>query len=788
MRMLLKHFAILGVIAGSALSVLPHTASGADKPDFASLDLQELMNEPLIVSTTRRDEDVRSVPLSIVALGGPQLEANGVTHLTELGKLSANVGNIDEYSRSSARWFIRGVGSTQYYSNANSKVAIYQDDTYLNSIVVQNVSLFDIERVEIARGPQGTLFGQNSTAGLIHVITRRPSLDDGSNGYLQTSAGSFDALHAEGAMGFGIGERMAARVSFIRETRAGTRDVLVGNATLDPQTTFVRERRGETDFGAARAQLFAQATDNVSVLLNVHMGEDRGQPAPTKPVGAVDYTQPMEDGRPSACATPHIGHPTCSDLTGYADTSPAYEGMYTASNDTHFMHMHSSGSALSVNWDAPTFLLTSISAYERNSTRIQDEIDGSPFDVLSLHMRTRAQQVSQEVRVASADDRVIRWLGGVYAYRDELESDSALPTRGLGAGALVGGPTLEGVGSIGYQKTQSYAAFSQVDYKVLPRLRLTIGARLTRETKQLEYAAYIVDVTSSTPAIFLDRDYVLEHMLMQTIDFPAEHTWQDLSSRVALDYQLGENVMAYASYSRGFNSGAFNGGAYLPGEASLVDPESIASTELGIKASLPERGVRVEATLWHYDFKDQQVFSLVTQPDGLPTNQLANAARSTLYGAELEIGWNVTERLALETSLGNIHSRYDRFDGSIAGDLSGNALPYAPEYTFAGRVQYTWPLQFGTLVAQTNAHYASKQYFTPDNRPLLMQRAHWLADARLTFTTRDERWSASVWTDNLTDQEYLRVATDIAGLGLYQLQYGDPRTYGLTVGYQFGGK
>lgn len=426
----LKASAVL-TLAGS-LSIPLHAAD----TDLASLDLQTLLNEPVVVSTTRRDEDVTTIPLSVVAFGERELEPIGATHLTEVGKLTANVGTIDEYSRSSARWFIRGVGSTQYYSNANSKVAVYLDDTYLSSLVVHDVPLFDIERVELARGPQGTLFGQNSTAGLIHVVTRQPSLDDGLNGYLETSTGRFDSLHAEGALGLPIGQRMAARVAFIRETREGTRDVWIGDTTLDPDTTFVRGERGETDFTAARAQLFAQATDNVSVLFNVHAGQDRGQPAPTKPVGAVDYTQPLEGGRPALCRDPRRGHPTCSDLTGFSDSLPTYEGMYTGGNDTHFMHMHSSGSALTVNWDAQSFLLTSISAYERNSSRTQDEIDGSPFDVLTLHMRTRQEQVSQEIRATSNDESNVRWLGGLYAYGDELASDSGLPARGLGPGTV----------------------------------------------------------------------------------------------------------------------------------------------------------------------------------------------------------------------------------------------------------------------------------------------------------------------------------------------------------------
>ncbi len=771
----------------AAFAGFPAVDLHAADADLASLDLQALMNEPVVVSTTRREEDVITVPLSIVAFSEPALELSGVTHLTEVGNLAANVGNIDEYSRSSARWFIRGVGSTQYYSNANSKVAVYLDDTYLSSMVVQDVPLFDLERVEVARGPQGTLFGQNSTAGLIHVVTRPPSLDDGLNGYLQTSTGRFDALHAEGALGLPIGERMAARVAFIRETRDGTREVRTGNATLDPDTSLMRGRRGETDFTAARAQLFAQATDHVSVLFNVHAGQDRGQPAPTKPVGAVDYTRPLADGRPSLCADPRRGHPTCSDLTGYSDSSPTYEGVYTAGNDTHYMHMHSSGAALTLNWDAASFALTSISAYERNSTRTQDEIDGSPFDVLTLHMATSQEQLSQEVRVASSNEGDVRWLGGLYAYADELSSDSALPARGLGPGSVTTiGTTLEGVGSIGEQETRSYAAFAQVDYKLLPRLRLTAGARLTRETKTLEYSAYVFDATPSDPTMFIDRRYIRDHAFLQTIDFPADHTWQDVSTRVALDYRLREHVMAYLSYARGFNSGAFNGGAYFPGEASLVDPESIASTELGLKASIPEHALRIDASIWHYDFTDQQVFSLVTQPDGLPMNQLSNAARSTLYGAEIEIGLEATERLSVQASFGTVRSQYDRFVASVAGNLAGNSLPYAPEYTFAGQVRYTWPLSFGALSAQTQAHYASKQFFSPDNNRLLSQQAYWLTDAQLTFTTNDERWSASVWSNNVTDKEYLRVATDVAGLGFYQLQYGDPRTYGLTVQYQFG--
>lgn len=719
--------------------------------------------EEVIVTATRRSESAQNIPVSITALSADQLAAAGVTQTRDLVALAPNISTQGSFGRTAPAYFIRGIGSTQFNPNANSKVGVYVDDVYLSSPAVHGAQLFDVDRVEIARGPQGYLFGQNTTGGLVRTITRQPVIGGGLTGNLGLTYGHFDERDVNGAVGFDLGEHAAARLAVDSQRRDGaSRNLVYGHGV------------GRTDTLAWRAQLLVHPSDDLKVLFNVHGSRDDSELTPYKQIGLVD---PATGG---PCATPGLGR-GCTDYFGYADSADYHSGNWDVPNQ--FSEVHAIGGAVTINWSMPAYTVTSVSAYEKNTSRINEDTDAGPLDVVHGSYNGAPHQFSQEIRVTSADTARFRWLGGLYYFKESFEGSTHFAVPGFGPSFLTGiSGVPEGVGQRSSMDTRSYAAFGMIDFNVTERGKVSLGLRYTHEKKDLKYAAYITNVSSVTPATFIGRDDVASLALVQTIDFPANKDWNNVSGRLSFDYKLADQVMAYASIARGFNSGNFNGGAFFdPAEASLVNPEVLKSYELGVKSQLAGGALRLNASIYYYDFTDQQVFVLESGSGGLPFQQLANAAASSLYGAEAELAWKPLSNLLIQMGAGYTHSKFDKFDSRLGGDMSGKELPSAPKSNFNLLARYSWPMFGGSLAVEADTKYTASQFFSVNNDPILAQDAYWLSNARLSFTTHDERVTVALWGRNLANKDYLVGAYDLAAFGFDQWVPGDPRTYGISI-------
>jgi len=719
--------------------------------------------EEVIVTATRRAESAQDIPVSITAITGEQLAAVGASQMRDLVELAPNISTQGSFARTAPAYFIRGIGSTQFNPNANSKVGIYVDDTYLSSTAVHGAQLFDVDRVEIARGPQGYLFGQNTTGGLVRTITRKPVIGGGLDGDLTLTVGRFSERDVSAALGVDLGAHAAARFAVDSQQRNGvSRNLLYGTDV------------GATDTLAWRAQFLFEPRDDLKFLVNVHGSRDDGGFIPYKQVGLVN---PATGG---PCASPGLGS-GCTDYFGYADSRNLHEGAWDVPNQ--FARVQAAGGALTVDWTLPAFTLTSVSAYERNTSQINEDTDASPLNVVHGSYEGHPYQYSQEIRLTSADSASWRWLAGLYYFHEDFEGSTHFALPGFGPGFLTGMSGVpEGAGQRSSMDTDSYAAFGSVDFPVASRGKLSVGLRFTHEKKDLKYAAYITDVSTVTPATFTGMSDVARLALVQTIDFPATKSWNNVSGRVSFDYKFADEVMGYVSVARGFNSGNFNGGAFFDqAEASLVNPEVLKSYEIGVKSQLAGGALRLNGDVFYYDFTNQQVFVLASGAGGLPFQQLSNAAASSLYGAELELAWRPLSALLVQSGAGYTHSKFDKFDSPLGGDLSGRQLPSAPKANFNLLMRYTWPLRGGELALEADGKYASHQYFSVNNDPLLAQGAYWLSNARISYVTRNERVNVTLWGRNLADKQYLTAAFDLAAFGFDQWVPADPRTFGLTV-------
>ncbi len=748
---------LLGCLALVSASRAMDALAEADAAPVA----QEPVLQEIIVTATRREESLQTVPLSVTAISGDDLAAQRIVATSDLTEIIPNLAIQGSYARQQPQFFLRGIGNTQNTPNGNAKVAVYVDDTYLNSQAAQGASLFDIDRLEVARGPQGYLFGQNSTGGLIHVITRKPQIGAGFTADGDLTVGRFAQVDPEVAVGFDTGDTSAARVSISDQNREGL-----------SRNTLLNQREGRVNILAWRAQWLWKPVDELEILANVHGSRDRSGIVPYKQMGLLDPATGMP------CPNPGLGS-GCIDPSGYSDTPSLHTGQWNVPNEHAWVDAQ--GASLAVSWKLPQFTLTSVTAYERNTSRTHEDTDGGPADLLRGDFYGRPRQFTQEIRLASPEQR-FRWLAGLYYFREDLDSSTAFSAPGLGVGALTGGlsPFLEGVGQVSRLGTKSYAGFGNVDYAFTERLKVSLGLRLTHERKTLQYDAYLDDVGAVAPTDFVGASQIQANAFAQTIAFPAERSWNPVSGRASVSYKLADNVLSYVSFARGFNSGNYNGGAFAnQGEAALVNPETLRSYELGIKSEVTQ-SLRINADLYKYQFRDMQVFIIAT--DGTAVfQQLGNAAAASLYGGELELAWKPTTAWTMQLGAGSITSRFDSFHNSLSGDLTGKQLPSAPKFSTNGLVRYDWLLAGGTLGLQLDGKYQTSQFFSVNNNPLLRQGGYGIWNAQVSYSMLNDRVSVALWGKNLADKGYFVAAYDLSAYGWDQFNVGEPRTFGVTV-------
>ena len=757
--MKIKHYGYLAGAIGFWLAFTAGAQQSSPSPETSGDPLSEI-----VVTATRRAESVQSVPLSITAVNAEDLANIGATQTRDLVELAPNLSEQGSFGRTDPSFFIRGVGSTQFNPNSNSKVGVYLDDVYLNSPAVQGSQLFDVDRIEIARGPQGTLFGQNTTGGMVRAITNKPTVGDGFSADTSVTAGSYNELDSQAALGFDTGATSAARLAFIDENRDGTQ-----------YNTLLNTRDGRTDALAWRAQWLWKPNSDVDLLVSAHGSRDRSDLTPYKQLGLIN---PATGG---PCPAPALGS-GCTDILGYADSANYHQGEWDIPHQHDWVD--SFGSSVTLNWKLPAFTLTSVAAYEQNTSRILEDTSASPNDFLTGSYYGHPRQFTEEIRLTSPEQQ-LQWIAGLYYFHEDLDSSVSFAAPGLGLSPFTGtSGDLEGVGQISSMTTNSYAGFGNLDFAATSRLKLTLGLRFTHETKNVQYDAFIDDVSNFVPLAFAGSAEIVNDALVQTIDFPAEKSWNNVSGRAAASYTITEGVMVYTSIARGFNSGNYNGGAFIfPAEATLVNPETLTSYELGLKTEFG-KNFRFNIDGFYYDFKNQQVFILETGPGGTPFQQLSNAAASSLAGAEAELAWKPITGLLAQVGAGYTYSRFDSFDSPTGGNLTGNTLPSAPKTNLNGLIRYELPVSAGTFAVQLDGKYQSKQFFSVDNDPLLAQGGYTILNARISYSTLEDRLIISAWGRNIGNRNYLASAYDLSAYGFDQYVVGDPRTFGVTVRYR----
>ena len=718
--------------------------------------------EEIVVTAQKRAENLQDVPVSVTALTSDALAARGVNNVLALNNLAPGMRISAADAAANPKIYIRGVGLSDFNPNASSGVGVYIDGVYIGSPLAQMAGFFDLAQVEVLRGPQGTLYGRNTNGGAINITTKRPNQTFGADASLEY--GSFNALTADlGVGGPIVADKLAFRVA--------------AQYVKDDGYTFNRVTGHDlnaADHWAGRLSLLYTPSQDFELLTQANRYVNRGDA--TAPAHRALFPATVAATGPDGlCAANAYASGQCADLLGYADTDNNTRAVDANLEGKDKVDLF--GASSQATWRLGGVSLVSVTAWQWAHRNDLENTDASPLRMVEINYRSRQNQFTQELRLQSDSTSArFSWvLGGYYMdekVRDNTRQDVLRDLRPLFV--TPDNPTglsLENsVGTFGYpytQKTKGYAVFGQADYKLTDRLTGTVGLRWSADEKSMDYRSEAEDG------------------LIVILTSKQSKTFSAVSGRLGLRYELSDDANVYATYNRGYKSGGFFGGlATTAQEMEPYDNETLDAYELGLKSELFDRRVRLNASAFYYDYKNQQVFAQTTR-NGLTVLVLDNAANSKVYGGEAEITARPFQPLTLTAGVSLLHAKYGDYF-TEGKDFTDNWLPQSPKVTFNAAANWVAPLENGaSIVANVDANYSSKVYFDNSNAKRLSQDAVWIAGAQLSWRSPDQKIEAGAFARNLLDKTYTVAISNIDSLGVDLLSYNRPRTLGVFLRYHY---
>ena len=722
--------------------------------------------EDIVVTAQKREQSLQSVPVAVTAYTGETMQNLGVKSSSDIASVVPNVEiGLPGGEGNQPLIYIRGVGLSDTSSNNAGPNGVYVDEVYVSSPGAQTFQIFDLERVEVLKGPQGTLYGRNATGGAINFISAKPT--DEFTAKAMLSYGSFDTVTGEAAVGGAVNDAVRVRLAASGARSDGyIRNDLTGG------------RENGKGYFALRGLMAVDFSENLDALFSLHGGRVDVRAPQYRSLGVLDPAT----GAP--CAITAIQAGACGNVLGYVSPSSFYRGAYDRREK---LEVENWGASARFNWNLGEVTLTSITAYDYNDKIHREDTDASPLALMAIDYGVRSHTFTQEVRLSGKGERT-DWVAGAYYLSETLKQNQTVDlfrelrvlTPGGGAdpaGDSTGGAPVLFARALNTQKTEAAALFGQIEYAITPQLRATVGARYNYEEKQFSAAGRFEDaLIGGTP---------IPGGVLPLYAFDQNAKFENASFKLGLDYDLAERVMVYGSVSTGFKSGGFNGGflSFDPIEAARqaqpFDEETLTAYEAGLKSTLLEGRVRLNAAAFYYDYKDLQLYTLVNT-GALPLQLLDNAADATIYGAEVELVAKPVQHLDVTMNLGLLDTKIEDFV-SAGANFSGNRLALSPKVTFSGVASYEIPLPNASaaVVLQSSVSYRSSQFFSADNDPLLSQDGYWLVGGRIALRSDDGRWEAAVFGRNLTAERYVNYAVDLSDFGFIEQNIGEPRMFGL---------
>jgi iron complex outermembrane receptor protein len=751
----------------------PATAQVAAQTD------DEAAATEIVVTAQHREENVQDISVSLATFSGEALNELGATDTASLTTVTSGVVISNILGGSVPTISIRGqgVGSASFFANQPNSAAINVDGVYLPSAIMSNFQIFDTERVEVLKGPQGTLYGRNTTAGAINFFSRKPSQN--TEGFVQASYSRWNTVRLETGFGGPVSENLSYRLSAIYNYSDG--DVI--NTYQDPALNIGPHRTNGTNRFAARAQLRYQPSNETDILFNIHGGFDRSdnyhyQILPLQEAGIPFNLFGVSEAcfnqyRPTA--------PAC--LTGSQDINQVDtdgDNYKVNSNLDIPSDIDAIGGSLQIDQKLGNILLSSITAFDRFTRLYYEDEDGGPRSELHVYFDEDFRHYSQELRLASTDTAAFQWIVGGYASRLAAEMKRQADYTGAPAFA-----PWNGIVYSNRLRETSLAAFAHTTYDFSDQFRAILGVRYTYEKKAINVTNANVFANNSVPlfAEITPANYPI-FFDYRTNNLTRKESWKNLSGKVGIEFRPNSDILAYAHVSRGFKSGGFPGSLGVrPGRLQPYRPEVTDSGEIGVKTNFANSRGTFNIAGFYTHAKDRLEFA--TSPDGSFVD-FTNAASVRIKGIEAELGFALPGNLSVRITGAYTDAKYEDFiDRGSGAVYTGNRLPFSPVWTGNAQVQKTFELPGGDeFTLQTNASYLGRMYFSADNLPAVSGGKYVLWNGRAEFRKGDSGISAAVFVRNILDKEG-RVGGAFGVTGNAALNYSQRRSIGVEAKYSW---
>ena len=732
--------AALGLLmASAALAATPALAQEAAQP--ATQATEGLAD--IVVTATRSSESLSKVAASVSAVSAADLGVGGVKDVQSLATAIPNLSVGDQFGVN--RIFIRGIGLTSIDLGADGGVAFLQDGAQIARPAAQLSGFYDLERVEVLRGPQGTLYGRGATAGAINLITKKPTAD--LDGYIRASYGNYNAATVEGAIGGSISESGKVMIRL-----AGKYDRRDGYGINE----FTGQDIDNRDAYAFRGTLLFKPVEDLSVTLSGEYFNENDSNY------AFHYFGPTV--RPENFLGSLIGGKSLFTVAAAAGKKANIRNIWSDQEPLNKRDGYSFTGT--INWTPGDWDVKSITSYHKFTRFNRDDLDASEVNMFGQNnYDERSKTFSQEFVGTYKSDKFDALIGANY-FHEELFGSVRVPLVNLGI--LFGLPanTFDAANYLqfGTVKINAYGVYAQGSYAVSDKLKITAGGRFSHEK----------------------REGVGTFDFLGGVSTDKAKSWNAFTPTVTLNYQANDATLVYASVTRGFKSGVINVGS----RNDVINPEYVWSYEFGLKTATADRKLQANLAAFYMDYSDLQVGFV----DATSVVTTVNAASARNYGVEAELRAKPLPGLTLELFGTYLNAKYRKF---VTGDyrqafkqisVAGNRLQNAPEFSFRAGADYDIPVgSAGKLNARAEVNWQDRVFFTEFNNADATQAPYALINAGLRFTSANDKWSVDVWGRNLANK--LVITNNIITAPLFSsVRVGSvapPRTYGVTFGLNF---
>ncbi|HVZ68571.1 MAG TPA: TonB-dependent receptor [Rhizomicrobium sp.] len=703
-------------------------------PAFAA---EEDAVETVIVTAEKVEQDIQRIPLSVTAFSAQDIEKSHIETLTDVALRTPGF-TATAFTPAEPNLTIRGIGSAEAVSQnagGDPSVVLYMDGVYLGRGGIADIDAYSLERIEVLRGPQGTLYGKNAAGGLVNFITKKA--DDETYVHASATVGNYSTINGSAQVNVPLTDNLFFAGGVASKNRSGYEyNESTGNHVNDEHVSTVQ------------GQLRYIPSNDLEIIL------------------AGDYTHQDQKGNPrhNNCNAALAGGIHCVGINPDPRVVDAYTDGY--------LRRDLADARFEVNWTTPLGTVTSITAYRdtrlgtltpffSNPVNPPAQIESTEIDAEKNH------QVSQELRLAfdAMDDRLTGVAGFYFLHEDNNRTETLIQDFPA--------PSISGTAAYPqHLSARSVAIFGQANYKIFESLTATFGARMTWENKDGEFAGFLV--SGATPTS-------LPPPLSGNYDVTASKSWSAFTPKAALEWQVTDDAMTYFSASRGFKSGGFQGiaGSGIS-QQTPYDPEYAWSFEVGAKTRWLDNHVQLNGDIFQTNYSGLQISQLIP----LVGLVIGNAAEARIRGAELEFVVIPVNHVQLDGSYTYLDTTITKCDPAASICHVGNELTRAPRNKLNFGVQFDQDLGFSVLSARLDYLYTSKYYFEITNIPTQTQDGYSMVDGRIAFTSPNDHWEVALWGKNLNDALVATYITAFAPYGQVLVPYAPPRTFGVTLSFK----